>query len=47
MNVIKNGIKICSSQIDNLMNELERRYEDANKDTCLFLIRPSYDIDTE
>ena len=47
MNIISNDISICFSPIDGLMNELERRYEDANKDACLFLIRPSYDIDIE
>lgn len=47
MNIITNYINICFSPIDDLRNELERRYEDANKDACLFLMRPSYDIGIE
>lgn len=39
MNIITNYINICFSPIDDLRNELERRYEDANKD--------AYDIDIE
>ena len=47
MYIISNDINICFSPVDDLRNELERRYEDANKDACLFLRRHSYDIDIE
>ena len=38
MNNITNDIKLYFSQIDDLMNESERRYENANKDACSFMI---------
>ena len=39
MNNITDDIKIYFSQIDDLMNESERRYKDANKDACSFMIK--------
>ena len=39
MNNITNDIKIYFSQIDDLMNESERRYEDANKDAYSFMTK--------
>ena len=39
MNNITNEIKIYFSQIDDSMNESERRYEGANKDACSFVIK--------
>ena len=35
MNNITDDIKIYFPQTDDLMNELERRYKDANKDACI------------
>ena len=39
MNNITNDKKIYFSQIDDLMNESERSYEDASKDACSFMIK--------
>ena len=39
MNNITDDIKTYFPQIDNLMNESERRYKDANKDACSFMIK--------
>ena len=39
MNNITDDIKIYFSQIDDLMNESERRHKDANKDACSFMIK--------
>ena len=39
MNNITDDIKIYFSQIDDLMNESERRYKDPNKDACSFMIK--------
>ena len=39
MNNITDDIKTYFPQIDNLMNESERRYKDANKDVCSFMIK--------
>ena len=39
MNNITDDIKIYFPQIDDLMNESERRYKDANKDACWFMIK--------
>ena len=39
MNNITDDIKTYFPQIDNLWNESERRYKDANKDACSFMIK--------
>ena len=39
MKNITDDIKIYFSQIDDLLNESERRYKDANKDACSFVIK--------
>ena len=39
MNNITDGLKIYFPQIDDLMNESERGYKDANKDACSFMIK--------
>ena len=39
MNNITDDIKTYFPQINNLMNESERRYKDANKDVCSFMIK--------
>ena len=39
MNNITDDLKIYFPQIDDLMNESERRYKDANKDACSFMIK--------
>ena len=39
MNNVTDDIKTYFPQIDNLMNESERRYKDANKDACSFMTK--------
>ena len=39
MNNITDDLRIYFPQIDDLMNESERRYKDANKDACSFMIK--------
>ena len=39
MNNITDDLRIYFPQIDDLMNESERRYKDANKDACSFVIK--------
>ena len=39
MNNITDDLKIYFPQIGDLKNESERRYKDANKDACSFMIK--------